>query len=85
MSRSIVPNDWNRGGEKNTTKGKCRKNLGEGQPALELACCCLGIFSSHQTVLLPIHNHKVKERFGRCQYSSAGLKCSKEEIKFSGI
>lgn len=64
MSSSIVPNGWNGGDKKNTAKGKCRENLGERQPALELLCCFLGIFSSWQTVLAPVHTHMLKERFG---------------------
>lgn len=64
MSRSIVPNDWKGGDKKNTTKGKCRKNLGEQLPALQLACRYLGILSSWHTVLLPLHARVVKEMFG---------------------
>lgn len=92
MSRSIVPNDWKGGDKKNTTKGKCRKNLGEQLPALQLACRYLGILSSWHTVLLPLHARVVKEMFGWCRYSSTGLKCSNQrksssvasERKFGG-
>lgn len=76
MSRSIVPNDWNGGDKKNKTKGKCRKNLGEWQPTLKLACCYSAILSSWHTVLLPIHTRVAQESFGWCQISSIGLKCS---------
>lgn len=78
MSSSIVPNGWNGGDKKNTAKGKCRENLGERQPALELLCCFLGIFSLANGSCSCSHSYAEREVWLMLkQYSSTDLKHSK--------